>query len=364
MNLPNCLINTIQKNKNRLIIYLATIFFVSLIIFLNLNEISNFYYIFYKHDTPKTIIRKDGIPIMDYGYNYNIYVGQVEQPVTIENYALKYYNQFLKGNSTALNYFFNCINWLLKNKKIFSFFNSTTSKKQDYFLWEHNFSIWGLQKPWYSAMAQGLGIQLFSYAYNLTKNDLFIELIEKLITAFYIDTINGGVRNYFYTTNGTWFPEYVRIYDSSYEPYFILNGFIIAILGCYYAFEIIDNHLLLDIFERGILTLKDIIHLYDTGSWSYYHLKDMGHSAILASLDYHLLHIKLLNELYRISNITEFHIYSEKWKTYHEPPKKNKIGIFPLHFRKVLFGLTIITFELLIAEIVYQSYNLVKRRKR
>lgn len=357
--------NKILMQKQRIVIYLATIIIISFILVLNLSSITKIYSLyFFKHDTPRLIIRENGIPLVDYGYHYNEYLGQVEQPVTIQLAALNYYEQFLNGNTTSINYFNNCINWLINNMKSMNYYNVTSSQNQQYFLWEYDFTVWGLEKPWYSAMAQGLGIQLFSYAYKLTNDSTYIELIDKTLTSFFINTNQGGVRDYFYTTQGIWFPEYVKIYDSNYNPYFILNGFIIAIRGCYYAYETIPNDLLLDVFETGIKTLKEVIQLYDTGTWSYYHLKDNGKSPNYATLDYHMLHIDLLNELYDISNVTEFKLTAEKWALYTDPPETPKIQIFPLNLSKILFGGSILVFELLLGETLNQLVNLYKKQRR
>lgn len=54
-----------------------------------------------------------------------------------------------------------------------------------------------LQPGWLSAMGQGHCISVLVRAYNLTKDNRYIEAAENALRPFEIEAIDGGVRNHF-----------------------------------------------------------------------------------------------------------------------------------------------------------------------
>lgn len=85
----------------------------------------------------------------------------------------------------------------------------------------------------------------------------------------------------------------------------MLNGFIYTLLGLY------DLHYTeggraaspaKDMFEAGMLSLKTLLPLFDTGSGSFYDLRHftLGASPNIARWDYHATHV---NQLYLLAGL-------------------------------------------------------------
>ena len=114
-----------------------------------------------------------GVPIVYYRD-----VGLQRNPVTICNYALKYYNA---KNERA---FMNCVDWLVKN----------LHRKERFSVWEYAFpwKVYNLNPPWVSGMAQGLGIKVLVLAYKENGNEDFLRLAFDALKAFTVPVQFGG----------------------------------------------------------------------------------------------------------------------------------------------------------------------------
>ena len=351
----------VYRNKYRFFTYLAIFILVTSILLILKNPLYDFYYSkIYKHDSPVINVDNDGIPTVDYGYHYNNYVGQVRQPVTVANYAIKYYGEYLNNNLSALIYFNNNLEWLLTNLEYFNYTEHMTNKTLS--RWQYDFTIWGLEKPWYSSLAQGLGIEVFAYAYNITEDSLYLQEIEYLVNSFFVEPAEGGIQYHFKTNDSMiWYPEFVKIFDSSYQPLYILNGFLISYLSCFKAYTIVNNTNLLEIFNNGVNTTQEILDFYDTGSWTYYSLG--FDEPVYATSFYHNLHVELLEDISLISNNTIIKNYSEKWQTYTVSPIKER-SIFPLSTTKIVVGLIILSSEVFLSEAIYRLIKLFMKKRK
>jgi len=238
----------------------------------------------------------DGVPLVNYGGS----IGLQYNTVTISEYALRHYREYLNtGNLTFSETFLVQANWLVENAK----------QKGNYSVWEYNFDwpSYGCTDPWVSAMAQGEALSVLVRAYVLTGNTSYIDVGDMAIGSFEVEMSAGGVR---YTdSSGVWFEECADVGIASSK---VLNGFIYALLGIYeYSFET-NNSRGWTLFWEGTDTLSNNIYRYDTGSWSYYDLLHYNE----ATLSYHNIHIRQLSTMYKLTDDETFLDYSNKFQSY------------------------------------------------
>jgi hypothetical protein len=200
-------------------------------------------------------------------------------------------------------------------------------------VWNHNFDYEYKQKlkaPWYSGLAQGLGISVLLRAYSETNQQRFKDCYKKAWLSFNKETKDGGVI-YIDKNNNQWIEEYIVS-----PPTHILNGFIWALWGVYDAWKIDNNHEAKILFKKCINTLILNISSYDSNYWSYYE-KSNTFLPMLASPFYHKLHIIQLKILGKISNEIIFTNTALKWEKYNKSfYKRNKAlvgkGLFKVFY--------------------------------
>lgn len=282
------------------------------------------------------------IPRVNYGGD----IGIQSNPVTVAQEAMKYYDIYKNGSPDQKQYFFNCIDWLLKNKTIINQFP----------FWEYNFNHkkYGLKSPWRSGMAQGRVLQALVLAYKETGSQAYYDLGAEIIDGFFL-TIdqNGTTRQE--ADNKWWYEEYAHPEGVKSK---VLNGMIVSLLGIWDYYEISHSEKAKDIFERGVNAVKASLPLYDKKDGSYYDL--VGN---ISSNWYHQFHIDLLKDLFRITKEPIFMEFAEKWES--NPPltpgfwvkwfsKKSKKSfklvafIFVIIFSVVLFTLLAIHYYFIV----------------
>lgn len=112
-----------------------------------------------------------------------------------------------------------------------------------------------------------------------------------------------------------------------------MNGFIFALFGVYDFYRVTRNKKVLDLWNAGINTLERNLNLYDLGYWSLYNLIHQ----YPATKSYHVLHIKQLKVLYKLSGKTIFNEYAERWGKYLNNPINRGRAILKrgaVHIRK------------------------------
>ena len=155
----------------------------------------------------------DGVPMVNYGYAIGIHYN----PITVCQYALEYY---ASGNSS----FFVLAEWLA----------SHVEPHGNYSLWQFNFNwpFYGhtLHGPWYSGMAQGLGIEVMLKAWESSGNETYLRVANSSLNALAVSYSVGGVRQSL-GDESWWYLEYASP-ALDYHAY-VLNGFIYALHGIY-----------------------------------------------------------------------------------------------------------------------------------
>ena len=252
-----------------------------------------------------------GVPIVDYGFvsplgdssdtqeDEWVYVGEQRNPLTIASYAENYYSQYRNGNDSSKDLFVNCADWLVDNAKV----------KDDTLVWEYNYSwpTYNNTPSWRSGMTQAKSIKVLAVAYNLTRDEKYIETARKGLRIFSIDIDRGGVTHK--DKNGWWYEEYAQT-GMDIQPR-VLNGHISALLDLQEYYNLTKDERAKKLFDLGVSDLKAFLKFYDTGNWSYY---DACNN--IAVFKYHNFHVMLLNSVYKTTADPYFKFYRDNWAYY------------------------------------------------
>lgn len=181
-----------------------------------------------------------------------------------------------------------------------------------------------LPPGWHSAMAQGHGLSAMSRAYKYTKDVDFRKALRLALRPYTIPSSKGGVKAV-YMDKFVWYEEYPTTPSS-----FVLNGFIFSLFGLYDYKMLLTSevkagarlsaedeealHLVTDLYNTGMSSLKNMLPLYDAGYTTIYDLKhhQVKTQPNLARWDYHATHISQLAMLSTIDDdpiFKEFHGY-------------------------------------------------------
>lgn len=174
-------------------------------------------------------------------------------------------------------------------------------------IWWHRYreSKYGIEAPWASAMAQGEIISLFLRFYQLTNEGKYLELSKKAFNFLSVKVEDGGVRQYDH--NGDlWLEEY-----PSNPPSFVLNGFLYALFGLYDLFRITNDELVWQEIELCIRTLKNNLHKFDAGYWSYY---DLQKKELVRYYYQKNVHVPQMEVMYQLTHDKLFLNYKNKWE--------------------------------------------------
>lgn len=323
----------------RLLIYFIILLAAFPVVFMFRNEIYSTLLV--RYDDWYVRVGENGIPVGEYGYQKNVYVGPQTTARIVANAATGYYNQAMDGNETAAEYFNNTVDWLMENIDYFTVpFDSGTL---DIAHWIYDFAIWDYPAGWYQAMADAKGMYVFALAYNLTGDSSYLDNIELLLNSFEVPIAQGG-NLYVLDDGGSWYPEYIvpGNIDPDFKPILILNGFLICLNNLHRASVVLNDTAIYDVFNEGMLAAAQNLYKYDSPyNWTLYHL---GYPQKLASRLYHQIHINEVAYLYEHTNVTVFGYYLERWESYTGPPAITIEEILSPEF--IYYGLVMVSIVL------------------
>src|SRR5271168_302101 len=258
---------------------------------------------------PRVRFDSQGIPIVGYGAlpSYN--------PVTIAAFGLLAYNKFEEHANTRDRVFFlKMADWLVAHQE----------SKCGCWYYDFDFSYLTLddtiEKPWTSAMAQGLAISVMTRAYFLTNDSSYVRVAQRALLPFHKTVEDGGVNRSFSLAAGA-APDgensFYEEYPTMHAPSFTLNGFMFALVGLYDLSQL-NNQDAEELFRQGLHTLRVALPLYDLGDGSSY---DLGHltrppRGVHQDDGYHLIHITLLNALGTATLDPTLLWYRDHWNGY------------------------------------------------
>ncbi len=189
---------------------------------------------------------------------------------------------------------------------------SAEGKTESYLVLPYNFPwhIYDLDPPWYSAMAQGKALPLLYYAYQLTGSEKYRDTADGILNSFFVDVSQGGIT---YKTNnsGWWYELYAGIHSK--QPK-VLNGMLLTLIALDEYYKAANDSKAKFLFDQGIMSLEENLPMFDAGNgFSYYDIHKRQNK-----LEYHIIHINLLNQLYNITEIDAFKFYANKWSKYNK----------------------------------------------
>ncbi|KAG4073608.1 hypothetical protein HA402_000832 [Bradysia odoriphaga] len=173
-----------------------------------------------------------------------------------------------------------------------------------------------LKAGWYSAMGQGHAISLLSRAYHHSNGDQrYLKAAVDGLKPFRVPSKQGGVLAKF-LGKLDWYEEYPTS-----PPSFVLNGFIYSLLGLYDLNATVPALQSRDagrLYEQGMISLKKMLLLFDTGSGTIYDLRHftLGIGPNIARWDYHATHVNQLLLLAKIHQDPLISRTAERWHSY------------------------------------------------
>jgi hypothetical protein len=217
--------------------------------------------------------------------------------------AFDYYDNWKKtGNEQYMARFRNCVDSLIDNMKLI------TQENLNYGVWEYDYPwSYGLEPPWISGLAQGMGVQALSRAYKLTGEEKYFKAAKVALNAFLVEVKAGGV-TIKDNENEWWYEEHA---GKGVQESRALNGMMYALLGIYEYYEHTGDEEAKRLFAKGVKCLKNNLARFDADWWSYYDI--LG---TIATKSYHKVHIDLLRQIYEITREEEFFKICKKWSNY------------------------------------------------
>lgn len=220
-----------------------------------------------------------------------LYLDKYYHPVQIANTGLVYLDSFQKTNNQE--YLQRAEKYANKLKEI-----SIVHDGAIYFPYTNDFALHDLDNdimkaPWYSGMAQGEALSLFTRLDEITNNKEYLKTAQKIFKSF---TNYRGSHNpwtVLIDKDGYyWIEEFPK--DESDDT---LNGFIYGLYGVYDYYELTKSDEARKVFQGSLTTLKHYLPEFrNPGGISYYCLKHKKQNA-----DYHKKHIIQLNMLYSMT---------------------------------------------------------------
>tara|TARA_Y100000590_G_scaffold421593_1_gene525428 strand:+ start:89 stop:1024 length:936 start_codon:yes stop_codon:yes gene_type:complete len=285
----------------------------------DINNPKPYYMKFYYKADYNGIFDDDGIPLL----NYHGSIGKQYNPIAIAQYGLGNYNFYLnEGDVSRKNKFLIVANWLKDNLEPNEF---------GLHVWMHKFDFEYkemLVSPWYSGLAQGLGLSVLIRAYLESNNEEYLIAYDLAKVSLRKNINEGGV---IFTDNKghCWIEEYILKGKS---PTHILNGFIWALWGVHDAWRLLNCEKSKLLFHNCIKTIKNNINQFDLGYWSSYDISNLV-MRNPSSLFYHRLHIVQLKIMYNLTGEEVFDYYAKKWNDYLNIPINRQKALI----KKVLF---------------------------
>lgn len=243
---------------------------------------------------------ENGVLMVDYhGVQRKVY-----NPLIVASGALDYYRDYLKekNKEQSLNKFIVSADWLVNNAK----------DKGVYSLWEYEYPwmFYGwVSPPYSSALAQALGLEVLTLAYELTGDEKYLDIAKKTIRSFLVDYEEGGFVSHENLENTSLFLHILA--KPGFQKTYVLNGHTNSLLSLWSYYEKTKDPIAKIIFDKGIKYLKENLVKYDTGDWSYYDLMEY-----LAMTDYHKGHIQQLEMLYQITREPILKDYADRFEKY------------------------------------------------
>jgi hypothetical protein len=124
--------------------------------------------------------------------------------------------------------------------------------------------IFSLPAGWYSGLAQGQVLSVLVRAFVLSNDDYYLDVAQKVADFMFRPVQEGGV--FTYTPEGY---EWIEEYPTN-PPSYVWNGHVFAIMGLIDFNKIRCSEKVSEHIDNLIMSVKNTIEIYDTGSQVHY----------------------------------------------------------------------------------------------
>jgi len=170
--------------------------------------------------------------------------------------------------------------------------------------------------PWISCLAQSWAISVFCRAYQMTGRQEFLDSAFRSMATYEVPVEHGGIRATD-PENNVYYEEYAFVGQLRH----VLNGFMSSLMGLYDLYRATEGKNAKRLFDEGIATVssQNVLDRYDKGYISAYD-QAPWRGVNSSSPRYHMLHIRQLLILHRITGIETLRERAERWYRYSRDP--------------------------------------------
>lgn len=234
-------------------------------------------------------------------------------PVTIAQYALALYGQYLHGDVSKWAFLHQAdflLSMIERDGSIRYYFDYPYYCMSDKYF----------KSGWTSAMASGHVLSVCARAYHLTKDEEYCDVAEKVLAFLTVPVEEDGVMATLECLDPS-LKNYVIFEEYPTEPAtYTLNGYMFTLIGIYEwsCVETKSQDTAKELFEKGINTLVKILPYYDIGGFTAYDLSHitLGRDTPHIGVAYHRVHTVFCKIFYDITDIEVFNEYYLKWASY------------------------------------------------
>ena len=168
----------------------------------------------------------------------------------------------------------------------------------------HNLSNQVMKATWWSGMAEGQALSVFSRLYALEGRQADLDVARSLFTAMQLHGTTGAWVSHVDADGFLWIQEFPRS-----DPDFTLNGFIFALFGLYDYYEETGDLEARRMLLGGMTTVRHYLPRFrNPGGVSFYCL-----SHKVTNLKYHNIHVAQLRMLAKMTRHWDFVTYARRF---------------------------------------------------
>jgi hypothetical protein len=248
------------------------------------------------------VLDEDGIPLTWFGdaYYYN--------PAFVAEHALSLYGRYTRGELTLSSF----------RKTVDRLLSLQDERGAFRYGFPYRYMDTLFQPGWTSGLAQGYALSALARAALVLGDPRYLDAGDRALEYLTTPVASGGLMDTMSSLHGSlegfiFFQEAVAS-----PPTYVLNGYMFALLGLYDWSQLGRARASAQrYFDRGVLTLSQILPYYDLGAFSAYDLQHLTYARLPhVAGDYHLMHIYQLHALASITDIPALSAFELAWRRY------------------------------------------------